>query len=34
MVVFGFSLIFWGGGRDLEIVFCHSMNGGAVVWIP
>ena len=31
MVVFGFSLKFWGGGRDLRMVLCHSMNAGSVV---
>ena len=27
-----FSLL--GGGRDLQVVFCHSMNAGSVVGIP
>ena len=34
MVVFGFSPKFFGGGEDLPMVLCHSMNAGSVAGIP
>ena len=34
MVVFGFLLPNWGGGRGLRKVLCHSVNAGSVVGMP
>ena len=34
VVVYGFWPNILGGGRDLRMVFCHSMKAGSVVVIP
>ena len=34
MVAYGFCSKISGGGRDLQMVLCHSMNTGSVMGIP
>ena len=34
MVAFGFLLQILGGGGDLQMILCHSMNAVSLVGIP